>query len=152
MDDLSKQIEAVIQSKIVHKMVEAHRAIGLTLFQYITANSQVVGLEYGSPVLTGRYYTSHRISLNSINTDVSPPNPDGADKPYKGIPLSLALTELKNLKLGDTIYVANSLDYAQSLENGYSWKAPEGVYGVAAEAITVKFRNVRQALGALFKQ
>lgn len=152
MDDIQKQIENVIQKKIVHKMVEAHRAIAITAFQYITANSQMVGLEYGSPVLTGRYYTSHRISINGINTDVSPPNPDGADKPYKGIPLSQAVTELRTLKLGDTVYISNSLDYALSLENGYSWKAPEGVYGVAAEAITVKFRNVKQALGALFNQ
>lgn len=150
---IQKQIEKVMKTKVVDKIVAAHKAIALTAFQYVTADSLQVGLQYGSPVLTGRYYTSHTIGINTIHKEVAPVNPEGEDKPYKGLPLSLAAAALQGLKLGDTVYIANSLPYAKRIENGWSrFKAPEGVYGVTSEVITAKFRNVREALGGLFKQ
>jgi hypothetical protein len=37
---------------------------------------------------------------------------------------------------------ANSLPYAQALEQGHSkFKAPEGIYGVAAEQVAQKFKG-----------
>jgi hypothetical protein len=94
-----------------------------------------------SPVLTGRYYASHTIARGRIDTTVRELNPDGEENPYPGLPLTNA-TALTGFKLGETTYIANSLPYAQLLEEGHSkFKAPEGIYGVAAEQVAQKFKG-----------
>lgn len=150
---IDQQIQALIDKKIVPKLIQLQKAVALTTFQYITANSLTVGMQYGSPVLTGRYYNSHRITLDAIDTSsVAPENVDGEDKPYKGLPLSFASKTLQGVKLGTVVYISNALPYAQKLEQGWSrYKAPEGVYGVSTEAVTAKFRNVKRAMPEVFK-
>lgn len=142
------QVKRVMEKKVVQKVVELQKAVAVTAWQYITANTAFTALAYGSPVLSGRYYTSHTVSINNIDTNVRAPNPAGADDPYKGLPISMASQKLFSLKLGDTVFIANSLDYARKLEGGWSrLKAPEGIYGVSVEAVIAKFRNVRDSLG-----
>jgi hypothetical protein len=80
-------------------------------------------------VPTGRYYASHTIARGRIDKTVREPNPDGEENPYPGLPLTNAATALLGFKLGQTTYIANSLPYAQILEDGHSkFKAPEGIY------------------------
>lgn len=122
------------------KLTEFVKAMTLDTWRFITANSLVVGIEYGSPVLSGQYYTNHRIAVNTTDITVNylpDPNPES---PVSGLPLSGAQLVLVNYKLGDSIVISNSLPYAQRLENGWSQlKAPAGVYKVAADRVRVKY-------------
>ena len=116
------------------------KAVTIDAWRFITANSLSVGIQFGSPVLTGQYYTNHRIRVNGIDTSVTYlANPD-PDKPVAGLPLTKAVLELTKFKLGDSITISNSLPYAQRLEEGWSkFKAPEGIYQIAVDRINVKY-------------
>lgn len=139
---MEADIKRVMAQKVVARSQELCKAVALELYKRITANSLVVGLAFGSPVLTGRYYTSHNISLNTINKSTREINEEGADSPYKGLTLSNASLALSSFRIGDTVFIANSLPYAQRIEDGWSkLKAPEGVYAVAAEQVIAKFKG-----------
>jgi hypothetical protein len=139
---IDQQIKDAMAKKVVGQTTEIYKAVVLELYKRITANSLQVGLAYGSPVLTGRYYVSHTVARGRIDTTVREPNPDGEENPYPGLPLTNAAAALLGFKLGQTTYIANSLPYAQILEEGHSkFKAPEGIYGVAAEQVAQKFKG-----------
>jgi hypothetical protein len=139
---IDQQIKDAMAKKVVGRTTEIYKAVVLELYKRITANSLQVGRAYGSPVLTGRYYASHTIARGRIDTTVRDPNPDGAENPYPGLPLTNAASALIGFKLGETTYIANSLPYAQILEEGHSrFKAPKGIYGVAAEQVAQKFKG-----------
>jgi hypothetical protein len=139
---IDQQINNVMAKKVVGRTTEMYKAVVLELYKRITANSLQVGLAYGSPVLTGRYYASHTVARGRIDTTVREPNPDGDESPYPGLPLTNAAAALVGFRLGETTYIANSLPYAQLLEEGHSrFKAPEGIYGVVAEQVAQKFKG-----------
>jgi len=48
--------------KVIGQTTELYKSVVLELYKRITANSLQVGIEYGSPVLTGRYDASHTIA------------------------------------------------------------------------------------------
>src|SRR5688500_13605042 len=75
--NIDQQIKDAMATKVVGRTTEIYKAVVLELYQRITANSLQVGLAYGSPVLTGRYYTSHIVARGRIDTTVREPNPDG---------------------------------------------------------------------------
>jgi hypothetical protein len=139
---VDQQIKDAMAKKVVGRTTEIYKGVVLELYKRITANSLQVGIAYGSPVLMGRYYASHTIARGRIDTTVREPNPDGEENPYPGLPLTNAAAALTAFKLGHTTYIANSLPYAQLLEQGHSkFKAPEGIYGVAAEQVGQKFKG-----------
>jgi hypothetical protein len=140
--NIDQQIKDVMAQKVIGQTTEIYKAVVLELYKRTTANSLQVGIQYGSPVLTGRYYASHTIARGRIDTTVREPNLDGEENPYSGLPLTNAAAALTGFKLGETTYIANSLPYAQPLEEGHSrFKAPEGIYGVAAEQVAQKFKG-----------
>lgn len=147
MDDLDAQIERVMQEKVILQSQEMIKALGLEYWRFITANAQRGGEGFGSPVLSGRFYRSHNISLDSPNTKVEAPNPGGAERPYSAQPLSIAAVLLNTFTLGRSIFFANALPYSRRLETGYSAKAPDGVYQVAADLLRAKAKNVRIKVG-----
>jgi hypothetical protein len=139
---IDQQIKDATAKKVVGRTTEIYKAVVLELYKRITANSLQVGLAYGSPVLAGRCYASHTVARGRIDTNVREPNPDGNESPYPGLPLTNAAAVLLGFRLGETTYIANSLPYAQLLEEGHSrFKAPEGIYGVAAEQVAQQFKG-----------
>jgi hypothetical protein len=127
-NSIDQQITDATAKKVVGRTTEIYKAVVLELYKRITANSLQDGLAYGSPVLTGRYYASHTVARGRIDTNVREPNPDGDETPYPGLPLTNAAAALFSFRLGETSYIANSLPYAQMLEEGHSkFKAPEGL-------------------------
>jgi hypothetical protein len=139
---IDQQIKDAMAKKVVGRTTEIYKAVVLDLYKHITADSLQVGIAYGSPVLTGRYYASHTIARGRIDRTVREPNPEGEENPYPGLPLTNAAAVLTGFKLGETTDIANSLPYAQILEEGHSrFKAPEGIYGVAAEQVAQKFKG-----------
>jgi len=123
---VDQQIKDAMAKKVVGRTTEIYKDVVLELYKRITA----------------RYYASHTIARGRIDTTVREPNPEGEEHPYPGLPLTNAAAALVGLKLGQTTYIANSLPYAQILEEGHSkFKAPDGVYGVAAEQVAQKFKG-----------
>jgi len=132
------------KKEILLKANEFIKSMAIDSWRFVTANSLNTGISFGSPVLSGQYYTNHRISVGTVNQDVNYlANPD-PDQPVSGLPLTIARGALASFKLGDRIFIANSLPYAQRIEDGWSrLKAPEGVYSVAADRISAKYSGKR---------
>lgn len=75
-----------------------------------------------SPVDTGRFIGNWNYSTVTINTGTSSaPDKTGASA------IGKIQTGLTTWKAGETIYISNSLPYAQRLENGWSQQAPAGM-------------------------
>jgi hypothetical protein len=88
-----------------------------------------------SPVDTGRFRANWNASFGAPNytTTESTNQQRGADEAARAA----------TLPLGGIVYFANSLPYAQRLENGYSQQAPAGMVRLSA----IEFGNaVQQAL------
>lgn len=96
----------------------------------------MLGLIKRSPVLTGRYRASHRMSVNAPDLSFEPPGEYEDPTPNVKLP---------DAKIGDTIYLTNNLPYAQPIEDGYSSKAPKGVY---SQTFREMQRNLARAVRA----
>jgi hypothetical protein len=80
---IDQQIKDAMAKKVVGRTTEIYKGVVLELYKRITANSLQVGIAYGSPVLTGRYYASHTIARGRIDRTVRDPNPEGEENPYR---------------------------------------------------------------------
>lgn len=139
--DLDAQFKR-LHDKIEFAVEETVRHIAQTTYEFITPNVFDVGGGHGSPVLTGRYYTSHRIALNTTDLSVAGENPDRSS-PYAPLPPDYAEHFLHDFKMGDQIIISNALDYAAKIEyDRASPKTPEGVYQVSLDAALVEFRVI----------
>lgn len=136
-----RDLDKAIQVKWKNPIRRFFREVALTLWGYIIVNSETAaGQRVGSPVLTGRFYASHNISLNVIETKERGPNPSGASSPYPQLGFSDAKRVLAKWKPGDTVYISNSVPYGRKLESQHwSKKTPYGIYMVAVNAVRAKF-------------
>ena len=115
------------------------RLLGLTMHRGVVARS---------PVLTGRFRGSHRLTVNRRDLTVAPEVSGNAkNTAVSGPPASaeMAAAEgvLASVEFGDTLYETNNLSYARELEAGKSRQAPDGVYGPTFEELK---RTVTSAL------
>lgn len=98
-----------------------------------TALSAVNRLARRAPVLTGRYRASFNVSVNGIDYSVAAPAPKEFVKD-KRVFYEFDKTKAEKalggvvLQVSDDIFISNSLPYAESLENGHSRQAPQGVF------------------------
>ncbi len=85
-----------------------------------------------SPVYSGAFRASWRVSFNDARTDVT----EGRTplNPIRGA----AFRWPKGFKLGDTVIVSNYQPYAEGLEYGASNQAPYGVVRVALASMEFK--------------
>lgn len=93
------------------------------------------GGDYGSPILKGVFINNHVLSVNSPSSEVKnfPEATETSPKPAPSI--SEVAATINSIKVGDTVYITNNLDYADKIEReGYSAKTPRGVYKVSALA------------------
>ena len=89
-----------------------YRAFWLVLFNNVNIKS---------PVLTGRYRSSHCMSIGQPSASITG---TGFVSPPSGLP---------------TMSIANNLPYAERLENGWSGQAPSGVYQNALNSALASF-------------
>jgi len=99
-----------------------------------------------SPVDTGRFRLSWRVSVNNVNTSVSD-KPEQA-RTYSGAPpggseiassgLNIATATMKSSKHINDIYISNNLPYAGALENGHSDQALNGIIKLVAQQLKYK--------------
>lgn len=150
------------QAQIVAEAVEAHRAVSLTLYKALIGRAWDNGGQWGSPVASGRYVASMRVSLNALDTSTAPADPSyrypsreqhggNADalpkRTVRNPPISAVAATLRGFRLGDTIYVSNAVPYVRRIEiAGHSWQAPGGVFEPTTAKIVVQFRDLESAL------
>lgn len=84
-----------------------------------------------SPVYTGAYRASWRVSFNVAREDVTKGHVPEA--PIRGASFRWP----KGFKLGDDVIISNNQPYAERLEYGWSKQAPFGVLRVAVASVTL---------------
>lgn len=151
-DAWSKDLERQFEERLVQRFVQKHRAITIDALKDISTDSMRVGFSNGSPVWTGRFKGSNNVSIGAPDTSTLPPHPetaeglrwpDAPDSPYKSPSLAEASIKLTGLKPFEKTYITNALPYARRIEEGYSPKAPEGVYEVTAERMVAKYAGTK---------
>lgn len=75
-----------------------------------------------SPVDTGRFRANWRVGMGSPNTGTT----TSTDKPGSST-VGAMKQAINGYTAGQTIWLTNSLPYAQRLENGWSKQAPRGM-------------------------
>lgn len=140
--------------RVVDQCREGIASMALQLFADLRTEARTVGGGFGSPVASGRFAASMRLSINSVDTSFEPPDPNyeypsgsGArELPPRTIAntaISAASAALRNYKLGDTIYISNSVPYVRKIELGnHSWQTPDGVFGPTVREFLRKFSGV----------
>jgi hypothetical protein len=87
-----------------------------------------------SPVDTGRFKANWVVGNGSINTSTT-----------ESLQAANNSNEISSIKVnGQTIFITNSLPYAQRLEYGWSKQAPLGVVRITA----VEFQSIARQVGA----
>ncbi|QEO58327.1 HK97 gp10 family phage protein [Francisella marina] len=79
-----------------------------------------------SPVDKGTYKGSHRITVGYPSKYYNVDNKDA---------ITQATLSLSNRKAKDPIFIQTNLPYSRRLEDGYSKKAPNGIYSKALEEV-----------------
>jgi hypothetical protein len=140
LDDFAKDANAMA--------VGAVRFFAKDIYDSVIQDAERSTDGLGSPVLKGDFYNNHRIALNSPDLSVDIPARAekfirGVDTPRPPLSASTAMPVLSAVKLGDSVFITNSVPYADILEReGWSKKTPNGIYDVAVVASLAKFNSV----------
>jgi hypothetical protein len=140
--------------QVVAQGEETIRAIALELLSDLRTDAKTVA-GFGSPVASGRLAASMRLEINAIDRSNEPadsnyryPSGNGPrDLPPRTIAnpaVSRTAAKLRRFKLGDTVFVSNTVPYIRRIETGrHSWQTPDGVFGPTVRNIQRKFANIR---------
>lgn len=147
INQFSADIDKAFEEKVVQNFVEFHKAVALDAFRKVIVDSRSVGFANGSPVWSGSFRSGHNLSVDA--PEFTPPTPvaegerwpDEPDQIIPAPPVSEAAMKLMALRPFRQVFIANAAPYARRLEGGYSLKAPEGIYKVAAMAVIEKFKG-----------
>lgn len=134
-DRFSRQIEEA-KKRIEDEFKKFKISVAYTLFQHIAVDSAFSGYSFGSPVLTGRYLSSHTISDGVIDNSAPP----AGQESYTPKDASYAKGKLAGINPYGITYIASNVPYAKKLEDGFSLKAPGGIYSVAVALTKVEFK------------
>lgn len=141
--------------RVVAEGTEAIRSMALQLFSDLQAEALRAGGGFGSPVASGRLASSMRLAINAIDYSTAPADPNyryPAGKGPRPLPprtirnqaISRMAARLRTFRLGDTIYVSNSVPYIRRIEiGGHSWQTPGGVFDPTVRRFLARFSDVR---------
>lgn len=146
------------EQRILSEAKNSIIAIGQELFAELVRRHADGGAG-GSPVASGRFTASMRVGINAIDHSVAPRDPSyrypsaevhryNADnlpkRTLRGVPASRVASALRAFKLGDTIFISNSLPYGPGIErSGHSWQTREGVFETTVRIVAKKFKFAR---------
>jgi len=151
LDVFTGQLRAQ-QVEMVANATESFRSLALAAYHDLQKDAKTAS-GYGSPVASGRFASSMRVSLDSVDTSTAAPDPEykypkGKGKrqlPERTIqnqPISNVSLLLRRFKLGQTIYISNSVPYGRRIEvGGHSWQTPGGVFAPTMRKLMAQFRN-----------
>lgn len=114
------------------------------------------GVVLRSPVDTGRFRASHRVSINQSDLSVSPELPENTAKDAgiqfgavpTGVEQAAAVAQLSGVKWTDSVHITNNLPYARPLEDGWSKQtsnAPDGIYGATFQEMRANLQAAVRA-------
>lgn len=154
LDQFSAATRAA-ERAVVARGTEMIRAVALELYSSLQTEALSIGGGWGSPVASGRLAASMRLGINEVDTSTAPADPDykypagqGArplpPRTIPNVPISRVAAQLRTFKLGDTVYISNSVPYIRRIEiGGHSWQTPDGVFNPTVREILRKFSGVR---------
>lgn len=88
-----------------------------------------------SPVAQGRYRANHRVTIGGPTTaEIETEDPSGAATIAAG---EAVLATIRDDAPFEPIHMGNAARHAEALEYGHSSQAPQGVYGVTFNELTV---------------
>jgi hypothetical protein len=117
-----------------------HSLSGFPILVVETFNriKQEVSGSFGSPVWTGRYYSSHKITFGALDLSTSPETDQL--RAYSELPDYSKEEFIQKFTVGETVYISNAVPYAIDIEEGIaSQKTPEGVFGVSLTSAEAYF-------------
>lgn len=154
MRNINAQIDKA-HKRVVAEATEVIRAVAIDAYSELQKPSDEKG---GSPIASGQYAASMRLSLNYIDRSFAPADPaydypppsvhkyDRANLPGRSIrnrPISGVSAKLRNFRLGDTIFISNSAPHAREIEvGGKSWQTPDGVFEYTMRLVIARFSNL----------
>lgn len=140
---------------VVAEGAEMIRSAALQLYKDVQTEARSVGGGFGSPVASGRFAASVRLEINGIDTSAEPADPNydypagsgPRELPPRTIrnrPISATAAKLRGFRLGDRIFVSNSVPYARRIEIGrHSWQTPDGVFDPTVRDWLRRFSGAR---------
>ena len=141
--------------RLVGELVAFQKRVVQTIYANLVTDSRKARppLAYGSPVWTGRYRGSFRVSIGSIDRTYLPPYPNPPRwptepaNPYRNVPASQISLQLAGLRPFQTVYISNAVPYVRRIERGYSrTKAPSGVFQRTIDNIMPSLRAQARAV------
>lgn len=147
----SKQLDAAFERKVQEPAKEVIRIAVKEVYAKL-ATEAGYGAGYGSPVWFANFVNNHKISVNGL--DRSYTMTENAKRPLPARELrGEDEAELRNIRLGDTVNISNSVPYAVNLEYfGSSKKTPRGVYRITTAVVKMSLDGkVRAAFKGLSK-
>lgn len=143
---LAEQIEEVKRRKVVGSVLAIQRRLTKELDRALKVDSREVSFTNGSPVWSGRFLASHVVSVEDVDLRVAPETdedvvwPEEPDSKVRWLQTEADVARvLLGLQPFSVAYISNALPYARRIEDGWSSKAPEGVYSVTLDAVLPKF-------------
>lgn len=138
---------------LTKKATETFRAVGLDAFQSLREHALTEGNNGGgSPVASGRLTASMRLGINEIDTTAEAADPNYVyerptpwkNRSIRNAAISRIQAKLRTFKLGDKIYISNSVPYIRRIEiGGHSWQTPGGVFVPTMRLVVARFKNLR---------
>ena len=133
MSSFGDQLRA-FERKTIDKMERAARKIVLDAF------SEVIMM---SPVDTGRFRGNWQTAIGSVPSGtIEVLDPDG------NIVIAKVAGVTAGMEIGDVVYMANNLPYAQRLEDGWSQQAPAGMVRLTVQRFQPIADAVIRQIGA----
>lgn len=123
-------------SNLTRKIRRYRKALGEELNGYLREVSAYAlnDILENSPVKSGRYKASNRVSINGEDNSFEGPDYSGGGIRGEGLQTGDSRSDIINEAVwGDTVVISNNVPYAELIESGYSNQAPEGVYQNAIE-------------------
>lgn len=120
--------------RVVAGATETVRAFAQQAFQDLSWDAKQVS-GYGSPVASGRLAGSTRLGVGAVDGSAEPADPTyqyGQPLPPRtinNVPASSIALKLRGFRLGQKIFISNSVPYIRKIEvGGHSWQTPEGIF------------------------
>lgn len=127
IEEISRQVSQIAEVIVQH--------IVRMTFTYVTRNVFQSGGDYGSPVWSGQFYNNHRIGIGAADKSVDLFATLDPLNPAPPLNVDSFNSIISKIKVGVPVFISNSLDYASKLEEGWSYKTPDGIYKVAVNAV-----------------
>ena len=146
------------QMEFVAQVTEQVRALALDAYSSLQRDAKRHGV--GAPVASGRYAASMRLAIDRIDRSSAPADPNYRYPAGRGsrrlpprtipnVPIAQVAAQLRLYRLGQTIYISNTLPYTRRIEvGGHSWQTPQGAFGPTLAAVASRhagsFARVRR--------